>query len=983
MMNDKEILEYSAELITYKDDVQTGQKTEPDIDEQVRTKFSEDSVNRSKFIDSSLVIGAVSKEYRNVFGIDVPHYEISEECHLAIDRNDDGKFSSNEYIEIKDDALRTGNNPYDFMDCWELINAARFDSVVTAPNYADDEVGLPVKKQRFFVDSKKDQEGSTYHHPVCPPGFDKWAGEKVYNYICKNYDLNEITLYKILSNIEGNTIPSTFTIDKKFNGDDPFECNINEFGVVTRNLYEYTFDKDSEENLQKAYSSGEFRMPLEGCKYSDAAPIKWYTIKVPVSSVKMSGKYYYTYDYSGTLFQSSTTPMVQFQLKETGKSSPFNEGIAILCLDPRNDFPMEGTKYRSGSVELRYCVHIIWRKGQNLTAGASSDKDKKFLWWSWTKRINKNYRVTFNPISSIPAEAKVKIAAFIKNMENDCLRRYELIKLRDINLTIPGSTLSKKLITNLRDKAAACSNSLRAVLHWEPLILALFKRVVYDILEIEVSAYDSSSIYKKGDCVYRDQTQTIEVPNPDYVEPQPEERRPRPHHGNNYNYVDESEEEEIVNDEPEPQPRTITKSITYREVFKCNTNNTTGTWDNSKWDSLNLFVLNPTPSTTTKIQYDGKVKYISDWKGFATQAWPRFLMKLIFKTVWEPVYSYYPKITITSSEATRSFNTVYERSYSAGKASYVAPSDGDVSKKWGGMKTLSQVLNNILTAEDKASLKNQGVLAQDESWIKINGVPVSTSSSQRYDVIYENVVEEGPTYTNIKRAQTLNIFMTSNPDLFKNSFNTIGDRIDKRTGTLRKTCSIIESASINSQMIRAKAKNIERLSKFLNAYTISGGFGTYEATINLATWEPYTSAYATLERMGTVYIVGDNTELKTQKITFAGQEVKISHFSKNYVRTTIADIIDLVSDTEYDYTLTEDTEIQQGKEYYIIDSQTGKYRKADSTDLKLIEEKTPDAVNQVLYEQGEATSGPIFKVKLKHKIPNLFKGKNPRLVKVY
>ena len=86
-MTDKEILEYSKQLIDAKKEIENSEVAAPDFEEQVRTKFSEDSVNRSKFIDSTVVIGGATKEFRNIFGIDAPHYELNNDCYFAIDKN--------------------------------------------------------------------------------------------------------------------------------------------------------------------------------------------------------------------------------------------------------------------------------------------------------------------------------------------------------------------------------------------------------------------------------------------------------------------------------------------------------------------------------------------------------------------------------------------------------------------------------------------------------------------------------------------------------------------------------------------------------------------------------------------------------------------------------------------------------------------------------------------------------------------------------
>ena len=85
-MTDKEILEYSKQIIDAKTEIENSEATEPDIEDQIRNKFSEDSVNRARFIDSTVIIGGATKEFRNVFGVDAPHYELNKDCYFAIDK---------------------------------------------------------------------------------------------------------------------------------------------------------------------------------------------------------------------------------------------------------------------------------------------------------------------------------------------------------------------------------------------------------------------------------------------------------------------------------------------------------------------------------------------------------------------------------------------------------------------------------------------------------------------------------------------------------------------------------------------------------------------------------------------------------------------------------------------------------------------------------------------------------------------------------
>jgi len=274
-MTGKEILEYGKKIIDLKKNIEDSYSSEPDLEETINTKFSEDTVNRAKFVDSTLVIGGVATEFRNVFGIEAPHYEISK-CHIGINKNGliNGQYKLKDRLSISD-PMQEGNTiiPEEelsidsedpdkntdprknqsfrsFLDCWEMINAAKFDSQTEIRNFDGDNLDLPVNKQRFFVDADKNNSGSAIYKPFCPPGYDRWAGRKMYEYICKNFELDELALFKILYNEDKCTVNSDYAID--YNGDTDEEGNMtnnlipnmlrSEYGRIANGNYTYSFD---------------------------------------------------------------------------------------------------------------------------------------------------------------------------------------------------------------------------------------------------------------------------------------------------------------------------------------------------------------------------------------------------------------------------------------------------------------------------------------------------------------------------------------------------------------------------------------------------------------------------------------------------------------------------------------------------------------------------------------------------------------------
>lgn len=934
-MTDKEILDNSKHIIDIKKEIDSGESTAPDLDDQIRNKFLEDCTNRARFIDASLTIGTVAKEFRNVFGVDAPNYDIKKNCFLAYDKNENGIFELNEGIEIKDDPLHDpeSDKPTYFTDCWEAINAARFDCTFPVSNFEDDPKGLPVKKQRFFIDSEADSESSGFHIPICPPGFDKWAGGKVYEYICKNFDLNEVALYKMLRDIPKNTIPKTYSI--LFNSANKIDFNINDKGIITKNNFFYKIkeaeeDQDitPEQKIQEGFSSGVYTIPKGTCDPHDETPIKWYSVKIPVISIYQNGKYYYTYSFEGTPFEKCLMPIVKYSLVNGAKAfmiselmekgdevdltkNSFNDGYAIFCPNPFQNMPSCGNKFMT-SYDYKFSINVLFKRTDKMDAGDAYTRKKRFLGFLWETKeeetVNISYTGVFEPLKVVPDEAKKVLAEFLLNITEDALNYYDMLKDREIVIDIPDYENSIAMMKFLYD---TLHSYLSRELTWGDVLTTLKRRVLYDITG---------------------------KTNP-------------------------TQEEEDA-------------------------------------------ILNPSTGNSVELSLEGEREFITDWIPKTIIKWPKFLLRW-FKSISEPKYEIFKKIRVKSTSITKNFNYNYVKSSDVSSTTYLGPKDGDLTKvirifDSNSMITMNQLVNDIMSDNDRTYLRENDlvkyntiktsfgtVIGYKYNKIKIDGVWYKIDDT-KYEVIFDRSIEERPTYDKIQRATDLNWYMMNHSELFGAAYNTLVSRIDKRTGTLRKTFNILDSANINKQMIEQKKKELKGLFNYMNAFEITGGFGTKEATIQLTAWEgeDLSSIYSNLERMGTVYLLADNTTLVSvdeRLVKLAektnSKNIKIKKFDKNYIKTTITELIDKVSDIQYEYNQTEDTEVVHGKDsYYIVDSITGEYRHPTEDEITKIE-KDDDV--ESLYERGSATSGPVFKVTLQHNIPNNFKGKNPRIVKVY
>ena len=922
-MTNREVLEYSKQIISAKSEIDTSQQAEPDLEDQVKNKFNEDSVNRARFIDNTLIIGAASKEFRNVFGVDAPHYEISDDCYLAIDRDGDGKyytkmkagpdgrlrpdFDDGENLTVVDPMNNNEETTY-FLDCWQMMNAARFDSTMKCSNNNSDSKDLLfVEKQDFFIDSKADSESSPAHNPICPPGYEMWSGDKVYDGVCKCFDLDELNLYRLIGGTSIQTIPSRFEIHA--NAEDKLQYNINEDGDITKNHFKYKYVKswadgkivDTDDN-PIIEASQQSQALQAGCTPIDIDPVKWYKYRVVDNVTKVGDGYNHDLNLADSPFANCDLSIAEFELINEKNGESFNNGYAILARNQAQPLPSVN-KMGPGYFDIEYSINILYRaktEDGNFDRGNKEvhEKERRFLWWKWTKTTvdNKNYKIVFTPVKGTPGMVKSKIANFIMIMENDCLKYYDWMKQRELKNMIP-------------DNDNKSYNTISAL---------------YNMAKLGTRAYDN---------------------------------------------IRNKLKERVVYD--------ITGKVSGDAGYSENVVSRTSSYEYG----------------ATAQHVDTKT-YIKEWVSRWIPGWPKWLRRL-FKKWSDPVYQDFYRIKLDVNTIEKNFLYSSERNSINSYKKYFGPKSGDLTKTFwysNNMKTPTELVTvtpaqtdpetgtviepekRYLTDDQIQALVNAHILSSGKNTSPYMYIPNSTTPghmtigpNQKCEFIIQDNYKCKPTYTEIKRASDIHNYLKNNLSLYFDAFSTLSDRINKRTGTLRKTFSLLESTNINVQMIEQRKRNLANLFSYMNAYEITGGFGTDTATIKLASFEPETSAYSNLERLGTVYLFADNTVLNK----------KTDKFEQNFLNTTITDIIDKVSDAQYTYTITEDPVVVPDKTYYVYDDDTGKYRVADSS------EKVDDNI-AALYERSIYPSqGPVFTVTLADKIPKSLEGKNPRLVKIF
>lgn len=1064
-MTKKEILENSKSILALKNRINSNCTSEPELDETVREKFLSDSPNRRRFIESTLILNAASKEFRNVFGIEAPCYELSEDCYFAVDREGDGvdkptydsegKLNANDYIVLNDPMSKDGEKGVvSFLDCWELINAAEFDSSSDTrdTNYKEytnskKNSRATVDNQRFFVDRNKDKTTSRYHSPICPPGFERWAGRYLYEKICKNFDLDEITLYKIFSDISENTIPGDREIfynerGTSFSSDYPFDCVVDPSGIITKNKYSYDVDKEGEKFLSEGV------LPVEYTHPDDAAEIIYYTEQVPVTSKWISKNYYeYTYDLSGSLFEKTLTPLVKFKLVKPGESEPFNSGYAILCIEPSGPnefpFPKNGTKNIS-YYNIKYCINILTMDNEKLDVKESKDKEKKFLWWNWSKHITYSYRVLLEPASFGEKYSVTFVEATDADKDNPEIQLYEkyadnryspvdrnndrwAVAFQEVeDEAMGGDYIESSSVSGAYEYVGTCQGNYEVWFDYQD-ITGEYVKDYYDghyeyvepyLIKHEGSPEDGNFLYvatnpqitESGNYVLVDGAYTFkqniqsdenEMHNMIIKFTKAAEEDCLKY----YNWIKEFDVqntipdadysiklmEDIYNTEEGDwgeflgklqlrywydvyEAKTFSETTTYNvgdyvihrdsnhvnKLWICKATHTAGAWNNSHFNEVSE-TGSSIPSYDAAANEEAPTKYIT---GYEQKRFLGFLWYVDNKD--KPITTSINKFNVTVYKTTYDPNVSFRKETMVDEIKFVGPSDQDLTKafKSDSRKKLTEFVNYVNTNYNDV-LTSSGIYDSTNNTF----LGHSTSDNTRYDFVLRIVEVTLPVYQSIKRAETLNHFLEENDSLFKLAYSTISARIDKRTGTLRETCHILESVETAKQMNDKLKNDLKLLSDNISAFDIASGYGSKDVVIQLGTWENENAISNTMVRNSVVYILTDATKALEPEDIFIGK----------FIKAAITSVPIKVSDRTYNY--KEATLVYDGGEFFVKNS-AGEYVPATQEDLNKINSRDENVEIPTIYTRT-VSAGPTYKITLSKELKESFRGQNPMLVKVF
>lgn len=567
-MDKNQIILDSKQIITKKESVSSINTSLSDYEDNIQYMFEDDNLNRCVFLNNASILSGLTLEFRNIYGIEAPYYEI-DDCSIAIDKNGDGNISSSEYINF--------NGSKTFKDNPQIINAARFDAGIVNGT-------RPLDNQRYFVDSMKDRQDSIFPVPWCPPGLDKWAGNHLYEYICKNFDFTELTLYKFLSQnkptlteesceLYPNTdsiykpIQTLETWHKFFDSENPVSYNVDKNGKLTKNTYVYNV---SDDQLISDFKNEKITYSIKAGS-SDTNPIVYYKHPnkfIATSVLGLDGKYHHTYKFKKnvytnlhpeqTVFINGELP--EYDIEEKTYDDPWANSDSILvkyelytyeeqaittveepvaegeegeetltttliknkfcdgvCALSVKTFPREGDTDLTGQeFDREFCVNIISQNGElKKESDIYIDPDTSWLYdrIGLYASYNKNpYYITMFPITAADdvKECNASLVKFYRNMLNDVCKYYNIF----IDTGRSSKIDIKQSLALMNDVVNKINTYLETQQDITPVINSISERLKYiydvgdlediDITEAPVRASEIHSFMTKNESMYLD-----------------------------------------------------------------------------------------------------------------------------------------------------------------------------------------------------------------------------------------------------------------------------------------------------------------------------------------------------------------------------------------------------------------------------------------------------------------------------------------------
>jgi hypothetical protein len=217
-----EIRRLSKKYIETKEEIERQKNARKDIEKALEEKMEADFMNKKIFLDNNAELTGLSLEFRNIFGIE------------------GGVYEEKKYTE----------SPFFYPEGTQEIYKYDSHLLVSACGEITElgEVKQP-ENSPFFVDKNRNQEGSPYYIPFCPPNLSVWCGNKYYPGFTKMFYKTENTMVNFLETLNNST-DTTFisegTINKNgFNCENPVEFYSDSSGSIKGSVYTINADTNS------------------------------------------------------------------------------------------------------------------------------------------------------------------------------------------------------------------------------------------------------------------------------------------------------------------------------------------------------------------------------------------------------------------------------------------------------------------------------------------------------------------------------------------------------------------------------------------------------------------------------------------------------------------------------------------------------------------------------------------------------------------
>ena len=226
----KEIKNLSKKYLETVDAINRQKNAKQEFDEALKEKVEEDFLNKKLFLKYNSELTGLTLEFRNIFGIEGGLYE---EKYYPNGTGDPG--SPFVYPE--------GTEKSDMYDSHLLVDSCGSISDLGQMGFPDN--------SPFYVDKYRDQEGSPYYMPFCPPNLSVWCANKYYKGHTRRFYKIEHVMVEYIKGLNSSALTSFPSnspdgiLTYQFDYEHPVEFYSNKDGFIQKEVYKIEADPNS------------------------------------------------------------------------------------------------------------------------------------------------------------------------------------------------------------------------------------------------------------------------------------------------------------------------------------------------------------------------------------------------------------------------------------------------------------------------------------------------------------------------------------------------------------------------------------------------------------------------------------------------------------------------------------------------------------------------------------------------------------------